>query len=327
MLNLFKGAAEKQAQLQKDERLCKNVIRYRKYAEKERNKATAAGAKGDMSSARTHTEQAERYDGYAKDELAKVSPVGATTYMAKLMKEWEEEKRREAEKNQKEHKGREKEEDAVFRAPVDTPDANGVMKIEFTESVQSIETSTSGKNPIPNDSVRMLKIIVPQGVSEGEAFKATFQDQDMIILVPKGSKPGSEILIPAQVEVVTDEVTMVNVRKSIIEKKKGSLTKEGWLEKTGYYNKNFQRRYFRLKEDKRLYYYKDRTSEKPNGEVDLTTTVLDPDPPSDGTDYFVLIIDNGKKTKREMKVRCESPAEKKDWIETLSRVPVRGKFV
>mmetsp|Transcript_38985 Transcript_38985/g.75630 ORF Transcript_38985/g.75630 Transcript_38985/m.75630 type:complete len:327 (+) Transcript_38985:174-1154(+) len=326
MLKLFNGAAEKQ----KDERLCKNVIRYRKYAEKERSKASVAVAQGDTSAARTHTQQAERYDGYAKDELEKVSPAGVATYMDKLMKEWEEEKRLEAEENQKEHKG-----DTVGQLPatskvsLNSPTMGEVMKIQYSESSQSITNSVSSvpRENLPKDCVRMLKIIVPKGVTEGEAFKAIYHNRDMIVVVPKGCQPGSEMLIPAQVQVVTSEVTVVDIKKADLDAKKGPLTKEGWLEKTGVYNTKFQKRYFRLKEDKILYYYKDKSSDKPSGEVDLVTTVLDADPPSDGTDYFVLIIDNGKKSKREMKVRCESPAEKKDWVETLCRVPVRRKSV
>eukprot|EP00466_Bigelowiella_natans_P020271 jgi/Bigna1/144173/aug1.85_g18881 len=121
--------------------------------------------------------------------------------------------------------------------------------------------------------VTMLKTTTPdvrtQGVTEGQTFLAKYKGSNVYVVVPKGKRSGEDLIIGLPVEAAeVQSFVEVNVENSMPgNRTKDNRKKEGYLEKTGYFNTAYKKRFFRLAEDGKLQYFEDEQSDKANGQL------------------------------------------------------------
>ncbi|KAJ3447866.1 sesquipedalian [Anaeramoeba flamelloides] len=98
------------------------------------------------------------------------------------------------------------------------------------------------------------------------------------------------------------------------------LPTEGWLKKTGGKKKGFKRRYFRLKKDNIIYYYKSEKAKEPAGTINLTEAQS---VESDENTKFSLHIHTKY---RVYVIVAENEDEHVKWLEAIERGIGAGKF-
>mmetsp|Transcript_25198 Transcript_25198/g.42206 ORF Transcript_25198/g.42206 Transcript_25198/m.42206 type:complete len:115 (-) Transcript_25198:64-408(-) len=97
----------------------------------------------------------------------------------------------------------------------------------------------------------MLKTTIPDGVTEGQTFLAKNKGSNVYVVVPKGKRSGEDLIIGLPVEAAeVPSFVEVNVENSMPgNRTKDNRKKEGYVEKTGYFNTAYKKRFFRLAED------------------------------------------------------------------------------
>jgi small GTP-binding protein len=100
-----------------------------------------------------------------------------------------------------------------------------------------------------------------------------------------------------------------------------TLIHEGWLLKQGLYNRQYQRRYFRLRSNDTLYYYKSMNSQSvETGTVALKTVEVSYTRYVDPTKDDLNIVLHARTSEgRTFRLRAESAADKTSWVNALSQ--------
>mmetsp|Transcript_47271 Transcript_47271/g.75926 ORF Transcript_47271/g.75926 Transcript_47271/m.75926 type:complete len:271 (+) Transcript_47271:156-968(+) len=167
------------------------------------------------------------------------------------------------------------------------------------------------KHAASSSGVTMLKATIPDGLIEGQTFVANYKGSNVYLVVPKGKISGDDLILGLPVEAAEVSLVEVNIKTGM----PNNSTKEGYLEKTGYFNTAYKKRFFRLFEDGKLQYFEDEKSDKANGELDLKNTVMNTVPYENGENHFILEF--GKLTTREMRIKAKTQEDLKEWLETL----------
>jgi len=109
-------------------------------------------------------------------------------------------------------------------------------------------------------------------------------------------------------------------------KKNGSMSDdsfdlEGWIWKEGFFNRNYRRRYFRLRGNILRYYADDHLDSKEKGSINVATVKVVPVSDDNGPNRSFNLHPNCL-VSRTFRLRTDTIAEKHAWINALSRVTI-----
>eukprot|EP00466_Bigelowiella_natans_P002141 jgi/Bigna1/142386/aug1.69_g17094 len=202
----------------------------------------------------------------SKDDKEKSSPVESDEAKAQREKI---EQRRQAEKYAKNAV------DELRDLPTERIGAHtkNIKKEEKESKKSEDERHQTEKHAASTSGITMLKTTIPdvrtQGVTEGQTFLAKYKGSNVYVVVPKGKRSGEDLIIGLPVEAAeVPSFVEVNVENSMPgNRTKDNRKKEGYLEKTGYFNTAYKKRFFRLAEDGKLQYFEDEQSVKANGQL------------------------------------------------------------
>jgi hypothetical protein len=96
------------------------------------------------------------------------------------------------------------------------------------------------------------------------------------------------------------------------------VVKEGFLLKRGAINQNWQKRYFVLTKDKKIYYFqKKKDTEKSLGVINFKKAKL-------GSEPNIFIVKDPTKA-REFNLQVENPADREAWINCIHQTLLSKK--
>eukprot|EP00466_Bigelowiella_natans_P014655 jgi/Bigna1/85360/estExt_fgenesh1_pg.C_30351 len=297
MLNKAKGES---AQLNRDKNKVYWAQRYKRYSEHYKERAAVLAKEGDTR-APTYLDWSKYYMERSVDQVRDIEAKSLAILVPQAV--------------------------ADYKKNKDKEDAQ--MKKEMEKNESKKPDKVEGKSEGSSDKfVTALKVKVPKGLGSGGCFAAKYDQKDVFIVVQPGTKPGTEILfaLPTGIEPVAVETTEVKESELM-----GPQEKEGWLEKTGYVNTSYQKRYFKLMKNASLVYYSEAHSTKEQGSINLNEVTLKAKPPKDdGAPFYFIILflklhfryDQGTKAvggmaSRNMKIKATSQQELDSWITAL----------